>query len=81
MTEDPIIEVLREHEASVKTADLPEARDQRCGPLHLAVEMRGPDGFRRRAVAGNGGREPSAEEAIGGVDARLFGVEELAGKN
>ena len=70
--------MLREHEASVKTADL--CRKQGISDATFYIWKWRPDGFWRRAVAGAGRREPAAEEAAGGVDARRVGAEGSVGK-
>ena len=80
-SEEQIIAVLREHDAGVKTADLcPQAWDQRCDLLQLEGQIRRDDGVGGGAATHARGREPPAEEAAGGVDARQRGVEGSPGK-
>jgi len=91
-TEEQIIAVLREHEAGMKTADLPEARDLRGNALQLEGQVRGLDGEasarhrfecdaeRCQATAVSRGREQQTEEVAGGRHAGQFGAQGSAVK-
>ena len=59
---------------------LPAARDQRADLLSLEGEVRWHAGVGRAEAQGAGGREPAAEEAVGGVDAGRGGAEGPSGK-
>ena len=80
-TEEQIIAVLREHEAGAKTADLArkhgisEATLYNWKAKYGGWTYRMPGGLR-----GSGRREPQAEEAVGGVDARQRRAEGAADK-
>ena len=80
-TEEQIIGMLKEHQAgTVGRRSLPQARDQRCHVLQVAVEVWRHGGLRRAQAEGAGGREPQAEEAAGGDDAGCGDAEGDAGK-
>ena len=69
-TEEQIIRVLKEHAAGlVGRRAVPEARDQRCDVLQVAVALWRDGGLRRPQAEGAGRGEPQAEEAFGGDDA------------
>jgi hypothetical protein len=68
-TEEQIIGILKEHQAGLSASELvPEARDQRCDLLQLALEVWRHGGQRGQAAEAARGREREAEEAVGGVD-------------
>src|SRR5579863_205946 len=49
---------------------MPQAWDQRCDVLQVAIEVRRHGCIGRSAAESAGGREPQAEEAVGGIDTR-----------
>ena len=74
-TEEQIIAVLREHEAGAKTADLARKHGVSEATLYNWKAKYGgmdvSDAKRLRSLE----REPQAEEAVGGIDARAGGIE------
>src|SRR6516165_4523016 len=80
-TEEQIIAVLREHEAGAKTADLARKHGISEATLYNWKAKYGGHGcVRSQAAAHVGRREPQAEEAAGGIDARQCRLEGAAGK-
>ena len=73
--------VLREHEAGVKTAELCRKHGISDATFYnWKAEVRRDDCVGGGAVADAGGREPTAEEAAGGVDADVSALKDLLGK-
>ena len=72
-TEKQIIEVLREHEAGAKTADLARKHGVSEATLYkLEVEGRRAGCIRGEAFEAARGREQQAEKAAGGSQARCI---------
>jgi len=79
--EAQIIGVLREQEARSPTAEVCRRHGISEQTFYRwKTKYNGDDGVRRHEAEGAGGREPTAEEAAGGIDAGCVGAERSSGK-